>query len=264
MVGVRKEPKKGGKYQGWFIDDTGTRKFFHGTCNRAETLRITQRLEDEHRQIRLGYRPTRTSADKYRHSSFTEVKDEYTAWGIAQGGRDGRPWGKTHIRNRHTHLEWWQGQLGLETLADVEGILPRVEEALRALQAQGRAGKALANYAEALAAFCDWCVQRGYLAVDPLQSLGTFDTTPRTQCRAMTAEEITTLLRVCAPHRRIIGDGFFIRAAGERTAEPHHGSPRSHPLWAPSGCRLDEEPQTRLAAFARLTGRAVSRVCRLW
>ena len=210
MAGARKKPKKGGKYQGWFIDDTGTRKFFHGTRNRAETLRIAQRLEDEHRQIRLGYRPARKSADKYRRSSFTEVKDEYIAWGIAQGGRDGRPWGKTHIRNRRTHLEWWQGQLGLESLADVEGILPRVEEALRALQAQGRAEKTLANYAEALAAFCDWCVQREYLAIDPLQSLGTFDTMPRTKRRAITAEEITTLLRICAPHRRFLLETAFL------------------------------------------------------
>jgi integrase len=138
------------------------------------------------------------------------VKDEYLAWGIAQGGRDGRPWGKTHIRNRRTHLEWWQDQLGLEILADVEGSLPRVEEALRALQAKGRAGKTLANYAEALAAFCDWCVQREYLAVDPLQSLGTFDITPRTQRRSMTAEEITTLLHICTLHRRLLLETAFL------------------------------------------------------
>jgi integrase/recombinase XerD len=95
-------------------------------------------------------------------------------------------------------------------LADVEGILPRVEEALRALQAQGRAGKTLANYAEALTAFCDWCVQRGYLAFDPLRSLKTFDTTPRTQRRAMTAEEITSLLRTCAAHRRLLLETAFL------------------------------------------------------
>jgi hypothetical protein len=77
MAGVRKKPKKGGKYQGWFIDDTGTRKFFHGTRNRTETLRMAQRLEDEHRQIRLGYRPTQKSTDKYRIYTFIEMKDEY-------------------------------------------------------------------------------------------------------------------------------------------------------------------------------------------
>lgn len=114
------------------------------------------------------------------------------------------------MRNRRTHLEWWQDQLGIESRADLEGILPRVEEALRALQARGRAGKTLANYAEALAAFCDWCVQRGYVVLDPLQALGTFDTTPRSQRRAMTAEEIATLLGVCTPHRRLLLETAFL------------------------------------------------------
>ncbi len=92
------------------------------------------------------------------------------AWGESQGGRGGRPWGKTHVRNRITHLGWWQERLGLEILANLEGVLPCVEEALRELQVKGRAGKTLANYAEALAALCDWCRQRSYLASNPLKS----------------------------------------------------------------------------------------------
>ena len=54
--------------------------------------------------------------------------------------------GGTHARNRCTHLGWWHTCLGLETLADLEDILPRVEEALRQLQALGGSGKTLANY----------------------------------------------------------------------------------------------------------------------
>src|SRR5262245_35114228 len=56
MAGVRKKPIQGGKYQGWFIDAMGKRRFFTGTRAKTETLRIAQRLEDEHRQVRLGYR----------------------------------------------------------------------------------------------------------------------------------------------------------------------------------------------------------------
>ena len=40
-------------------------------------------------------------------------------------------------------------------LTDVVGILPHVEKALRELQRQGRAGKTIMNYQEALAALCD-------------------------------------------------------------------------------------------------------------
>ena len=66
MAGVRKKPNPGGKYHGWFVDAIGKRKFFTGTHNKAETLRIAERLEDEHRQIRLGYRPVPRSTDKHR------------------------------------------------------------------------------------------------------------------------------------------------------------------------------------------------------
>ena len=184
MAGVRKQPRSGGKFQGWFTDATGKRKFFAGTRSRVETLRIAERLEDEHRQIRLGYRPVPQSAAKHRNRAFGKVRKEYLSWGEAQGGRGGKPWGATHARNRRKHLGWWQDRLGLDTLVDLHGILPRVEGELRELQAQGRAGKTIANYAEALGAFCDWCVQRGYLSEDPLKALVPFDTTPRTHRRA--------------------------------------------------------------------------------
>ena len=68
MAGVRKNSRPGGKFQGWFTDGAGKRRFFAGTRSRAETLRMAERLEDDHRQIRLGYRPTPQSATKHdRH-----------------------------------------------------------------------------------------------------------------------------------------------------------------------------------------------------
>ena len=184
MAGVRSKPNPKGKFQGWFIDAAGKQKFFNGTRSKAETLRMAERLEYEHRQVRLGYRPVPGSADKHRKRPFAEVKDEYLAWGESQGGRGGRPWAPHHALMRRTHLEWWQERLGLTSLADLEGILARVEKALRELQAQGRAGKTLANYAEALHSCCLWCVQRGYLAADPLKGMAPFDTSPQTQRRA--------------------------------------------------------------------------------
>jgi hypothetical protein len=101
-------------------------------------------------------------------------------------------------------------RLGLSTLGDLPGILPRVEVGLRRLQADGRTGQTLANYAESLGAFCDWCVQRGYLADDPLKALAPFDTTPTTHRRAMAAEEIQRLLASCAPHRRLVYEVAFV------------------------------------------------------
>ena len=44
MAGVRKKPKSSGKYQGWFIDYKGDRKFFIGTKRKSETLRMAENL----------------------------------------------------------------------------------------------------------------------------------------------------------------------------------------------------------------------------
>jgi integrase len=103
---------------------------------------------------------------------------------------------------RSTHLAWWRERLGLATMADLPGTLPRVEAALRELQKAGRAGKTLANYAEAIRAFCAWATARGLLEASPIEALAGFDTTPVTRRRAMGPEEIARLLAACATHRR--------------------------------------------------------------
>ena len=225
MAGVRSKPLRGGKYQGWFFDANGDRKFFTGTRSKKETERLALRFEDEHRQIRMGYVPAPDASDLNGSRDFQQVLDEYLAWGESQGGRNGRPWGQEHMRKRQAHLIWWQKRLSLDTLADIDNILPRVEKALREIQDKGRAGKTLTNYAEAIGAFCDWCVKRSYLAQDPLKSLGRFDTTPKSQRRALTADEIARLLEACAPHRRLVYETAFmsgLRANELRNLTIHH------------------------------------------
>ena len=220
MAGVRSKPLSSGKHRGFFVDMSGKQKLFTGTASKAETLRMAQRLEDEHRQIRLGYRPAPASADRHRARPFAEVAAEYQAWGESQGGRNGRPWSKTHANERRKKLAYWRERLGLETLGDLDGILPRVEEALRELQAKELAGKTLVNYSEALKAFCIWCLGRGYLAQDPLTGLVAFDKTPQSRRRALTTEEIKQLLDACAPHRRLAYEVAF--CSGLRKRELRH------------------------------------------
>ena len=171
-----------------------------GTRSRRETLHMMQRLEDHHRQIRLGYLPIPDERPSNDTRPIADTLDEYVAWGMTQGGRGGRPWSVDHQRNRLRHLAWWQEQLMLETLGDLHDILPKVEAGIRVLQAQGRSGKTLVNYVEALQAFCAWCVQRHYLPANPLQDLAAIDATPRLQRRAMTIDEIRCVLAVGLPH----------------------------------------------------------------
>ena len=177
MAGVRKKTKSSGKYQAWFTDYKGDRKFFVGTKRKTETLRMAEKFEDDHRQVRLGYRPIPKKADKYKNKHVSHIIDKYLAWGKSQGGRGGKPWGKEHLRKRTSITNWWKNQLKLEVMADLKGILASVEDILRSLQNKNRSGKTLQNYAETLNSFCIWCVKRGYLRENPLRDLSPFDTT---------------------------------------------------------------------------------------
>jgi len=132
------------------------------------------------------------------------VIEEYLAWGNSQGGRGGRPWGPEHARKRKAHLSWWRGRLSLGSLADLDGALSRVEGTLRELSGAKLSGKTLENYRDAICAFCDWCVKRGYLDADPLKNLSAWDKTPQTRRRALTVPEIQALLSKCRPHYRLL------------------------------------------------------------
>ena len=101
MAGVRSKAltrgRHAGKVQGWFKDHTGRRVFFVGTRSRPRTLKIAQRLEDEHREMALGYRPIPAAAEAHRADTWEEAAAAYFKWGKAQGGRGGR---------RHCHPRW--------------------------------------------------------------------------------------------------------------------------------------------------------------
>ena len=84
MAGVRRKPQSSGKYQGYFVTMDGRRKFRVGTRSKSETLRMMRRLEDDHRQIRLGYRPPPRPSDRHQTRPVVEVVQEYLAWGQLQ------------------------------------------------------------------------------------------------------------------------------------------------------------------------------------
>jgi hypothetical protein len=49
MAGARKRTNRSGKFQGWFVDATGKRKFFTLTHDKGETLAMARKLEDVRR-----------------------------------------------------------------------------------------------------------------------------------------------------------------------------------------------------------------------
>ncbi|HEY3319902.1 MAG TPA: site-specific integrase [Planctomycetota bacterium] len=196
--------KNGRPHPRWrfkFMDYNGKRKTATGATTKSETVKLANQIQADNDAIRKGWRPPPKPSEKPR--PFAEVVAEYLAWGKSQGGHGGRPWSEGHDRMRKRHLPFWQQALEIDLLSDLNGCLPRVETVLRDLQ-DGRSGKTLQNYAESLAAFCDWAIERGYLDVDPLKNLKKFDTTPKVVRRALTADEVARLLAVASGERRLL------------------------------------------------------------
>ncbi|MCZ7648220.1 MAG: tyrosine-type recombinase/integrase [Planctomycetota bacterium] len=179
----------------------GSKKAMTGFKSKEQTEKLAWKLESEQDEIRKGLRSPPKASDIDR--PFGVVVQEYLAWGAAQGGHGGRPWSKSHLRLRKARVQFWQERLALENLSDVYGILPEVEAVIRELQGQGNANKTIWNKVEALAAFCDWSLDREYLSNDPLKKLRKIDTTPKIVRRALTPDEIALLLAVSPPHRRL-------------------------------------------------------------
>ena len=232
MAGACKQPLDSGRYKAWFMDWAGKQKFFVGTRNRRETVAMARAFEDEHRKIRLGYRPIPRPSDEPR--DYKETVDEYVAWGKAQGGRGGRPWGYKHGLMREGFLEFWGNELNLKQLADLFGIQGRVEKILRDIKAKGRAGKTIQNYVESLSAFCAWSVKRGYMENNPLAELTAFDVTPVTRRRALTRDELKKLLEVCLPQRKLlyqVAVASGLRARELASLRVHHLDAKKQGVW---------------------------------
>ena len=259
MPGVRARKDKNGKlryYEGWYFDWQGKRQYFKGTSSEKQTRALAAKEEEHHRLIKLGHLPPPKKSDDPH--SFREIANEYLAWGEAQGGRGGRPWSERHAHNRRTHLRYWEERLGLHTLHDLHGVLPRVEKALRGLKSDGKSGSTLQRYAEALCAFCDWCKQRRYLDHHPLEGLAPFDTTPSTKRRALPPKDIKKLLNACAPHRRLTYEVAF--CTGLRANELH-SLQRDHLDTLRGGLRLDAEwTKDRKPGFQPLPASLVERL----
>jgi integrase len=242
MAGIRHTKDKTGKphpkWRYWYVDWSGKRVWKTGSTDADRTLRIAESYEDEHTRIRedveLGRRDPPTSAEQAKPRSFEELTTEYLEWGRDCGGKRGGPWSETHASMRERHLKFWRDQLGLKVLADLTNIQARVEKVLRNLNAKQRkkdapimaaSGKTKQNYVEALAAFCDWCIDRGFLDNDPLKNFAAFDCTPKTTRRRMTAEEVHLLLQSCKPHRRMfyeVAFGTGLRANELRSLRSSH------------------------------------------
>lgn len=238
MAGARSKPNSSGRFQGFFINQYGRKEYFTGSAKRSETLRIARKLEDDARQVRLGYREPRKTHFKYRDKSIIGTKQEYIEWGKLQGGRGGRPWSDKHHKKKESSLDLWVETLGLKVIGDLDGILPRVEATLQELSKRGKTGKTLINTLEPLQSFLNWCLIRNYLGENPLKGISKIDSSPKNRRRSMTVDEFRKLLEVAPPHRRIL---YIIAAITGLRANELRSLTRDHLDTRQKGPHLDAD-----------------------
>ena len=219
------DEKTGKPHPRWrfqYRDYLGRKHMRTGTTSRRETEKIAQTVQAQQVMIRNRVLAPPKASDAVR--SIDELFADYLSWGRTQGGRRGRPWGPEHARKREQGFAFWKTELKLRTQVDLIECQSRVERILHRLHlAEKRAGKTTWNKVETLAAFCRWCVDRGYLDDDPLRRLTKINTDPVRRRRALTVQEVASLLDACLPERRLLYETAL--CTGLRANELRHITP---------------------------------------
>ena len=203
-IDAKGNPLSHPKWRAVVLDHKGRRKTFTLSTNKLQAQKQADMLELREREIRNGIRPVPAAPDVNASRPFAEVAAEYLDWGKAQGGKRGMPWNITHAVMKERHLQFWREALALDVLADVYGILPRVEVECRKMLEAGNTGKTVWHKSESLRSFLLWCKKRKYITENPIEELGKFDTAPKVIRRAMSLDELHRLLENCAPHRKLL------------------------------------------------------------
>ena len=167
---------------------------------RAEAQRQADLLQLKQDQIRAGDRPPPAPNVVKPAKDIREAAEEYLSWGECQGGRGGRPWAKEHARTRRLRIVAWIDRLKLDTMDDLQGILPAVEKECHARLKAGISGKTIKHEAETLTAFIRWAKPRGYIDNNPLEGLGRFNTKQKIKRRVMSREEMAAFMSCVPPH----------------------------------------------------------------
>jgi len=200
----RTHDKHGRPHPRWrfqYIGHDGKRRSATGFASKPETAKLAARIEGEQDAVRKGLMAPPANWRKAGARPAQEVIEEYCTWGESAGGRRGHAWGTTTARLKRAHLKYWLGRLNLQSLGDLAGTLPAVEEAIRELQAEELTPKTLQNRIADLRAFVSWCLTRRLIREDPLAGMVGFDVTPKTERRAFTPDDLTKLFAV-APEER--------------------------------------------------------------
>jgi hypothetical protein len=135
------------------VNHKGQRKTYTFGTNKPLAQKQADMLETREREIRNGVRPVPTVEDKNASRPFNDVCREYFTWGKARGGKRNMPWDEDYAVKKERNLAFWSPCLGLESLDDLYGILPKVEAECHRMLKSGSTGKTVSNKVLDLTAF---------------------------------------------------------------------------------------------------------------
>ena len=224
-----KDGKAHPRWRFQYTDHTGRKRTGTGTSSKADTIKQAERRQAYENEVRDKIRPAPKPSDTIRE--FETVVKEYRADGEAHGGREGFGWSEMHRYNIGKRLEWWRQKLSIRTLDDI--AMRDVDKALNVLLTAKKAPKTVRNYAETIAAFCEWCVTSKYLDANPLTGLlKNYKGKTQEPHRELTKAEIDSLLAK-APAERALWYRVAL-ATGYRQAEVRALKVRNLDVFGPS------------------------------
>ena len=182
-----------------YVDTQGKCRQSSGWPDKKRTLEHALSVEAECRAVRKGEKEAPLDAAK-RNAPIQQVVDEYMTWGMTQGGLYGRPWTTNGTQAKRANFAFWIASLGLATLSDID--LPRVEKVVRDLLPV-LAAKTVDHRVMNLKSLINWAIRRGYIRHNPLAGMAALDVRPTAPHRALSDQEIRTLLDTAPPNRRL-------------------------------------------------------------
>lgn len=188
-----------------FADGSMTTATYFGMTKTQAQERHNER-QAEQNKIRRGDIELPDKFNKQFNLPFAEVVEKFIRKGKSEGGRRNHPWSEKVAAAHARHLQWWQRELDLVNMPDLDNCLVDVEDALLDLIDGGKSPKTRNDYLNSLFAFCTYAKDRKFLREHPLLGVTWLPHAPSKENRRRdwSEEELFRLLNDTPLHRMIV------------------------------------------------------------
>jgi len=194
---TRVDPKTGKtiKYKHWYVfytDEHGRRRKQKASTDKAAAQALAREIERRVERTKAGIAPVQAQ-------DYGQAVDAYLAE-MRRLGRD-----EDYVREQRRQLLLLRQESGWRDVGDVKAQDLRAH--IDRLAAKGRAPRTLNTVRDALSIFCNFCVERGWLADNPVKGVKKAKAAGGVKARvrrAYTRDEFARLLAAAPAGRRLV------------------------------------------------------------